>query len=251
MKKSLVLIALLFFTFATTACAQEAAESTPAKPESMESRASYAIGMNMGRSMKQQEVPIVLDLLIQGIKDGLAEGETLLTDEEMQNAMQEFQQMMVKKQQEMQASMASKNEKAAEEFFAANKDKEGVVTTDSGLQYQVLTEGSGPKPTASDQVTVHYRGKLLDGTEFDSSYDRGQPATFPVGGVIPGWTEALQLMTQGSKWKLWIPPNLAYGERGQGPIPPGSALVFEVELLSIGDQSDSGGSSGSESSDGR
>jgi len=244
MKKSFVLIALLLLTFATTACAQEAAKTAPAKPESMENRASYAIGMNMGRSMKDQEVPIDLDLLVQGIKDGLAGGETLLTDEEMQTAMQEFQQMMMKKQQDKQAAMAGENEKAADEFFATNKDKEGVVTTDSGLQYQVLTEGSGAKPTASDRVSVHYKGTLLDGTQFDSSYDRGQPATFPVSGVIPGWTEALQLMPVGSKWKLWIPPNLAYGERGQGPIPPGSALVFEVELLSIGEPSGNAGSSG-------
>lgn len=245
MKKSFVLIALLLFTFATTACAQEPEAAAPAKPESMENRASYAIGMNMGRSMKEQEVPIDLDLLIQGIKDGLSGGETLLTDEEMQSAMQEFQQMMMQKAQEKQAKQADENKAAADEFFAANKDKEGVQTTESGLQYQIITEGDGPKPTAEDQVTVHYVGTLLDGTKFDSSIDRGQPATFPVSGVIAGWTEALQMMPVGSKWKLWIPPDLAYGPRGQGPIPPNSTLVFEVELLSIGDQNaGNGGNSG-------
>lgn len=240
MKTRVIPIALSILVLAAAACAQEEAAPEMAKPESLEDRASYAIGLNMGRQMTDQEVPINLDLLMQGIKDGMGDGETLLTNDEIQAAMQEFQQMMMQKAQENQAALAEEGKTAADEFLASNKDKEGVMTTESGLQYEVLTEGDGPKPTSSDTVTVHYTGTLLDGTEFDSSHKRGQPATFPVTGVIAGWTEALQMMPVGSKWKLYIPPDLAYGARGQGPIPPNSLLTFEVELIGIADQSGEG-----------
>ncbi len=233
MKTISILSTAVLLTFAAVACAQQA-ESKPAKPESLHDKASYAIGQNLGSNFKRQGVPVNLDYLIQGLRDGLGDGEPMLTNEEIQATMKEFQQEMMAKQQEMQNAAATKNKAEADEFLAANKARPGVVTTESGLQYEVLTEGTGPKPTSSDQVTVNYKGTLLDGTQFDSSYDRGEPATFPVGGVIPGWIEALQLMPVGSKWKLFIPPDLAYGSRGAGGvIGPNSALIFEIELLKI------------------
>lgn len=237
LKKSFVVMAMLCLISTGVACAQseESTEgSTGEALDSLEKRASYAIGMNMAQGMKSQDVPIDLDLLIQGLQDAFAGEDTRLSPEEMQQALQQFQQMMVQQQQEARAAQGESNKQEAETFFAENKEKEGVVTTDSGLQYLVMEEGDGPKPTTEDRVTVHYKGTLLDGTEFDSSYNRGQPATFPVNGVIPGWQEAIPLMSVGSKYKLWIPPELAYGAQGQGPvIGPNQALVFEVELLGI------------------
>jgi FKBP-type peptidyl-prolyl cis-trans isomerase FklB len=153
-------------------------------------------------------------------------GKTLLTDQEAQASMEEVRSDLVKKQQ-------AEGKKEGDDFLAANKGKEGVVTLPSGLQYKILTAGTGPKPTASDTVACNYRGTRIDGTEFDSSYKRGQPTKFPVNGVIKGWTEALQLMPVGSKWQLFIPSDLAYGERGNQGIPPNSTLIFEVELVSI------------------
>lgn len=236
MKTSSILCAFVLFTFAAVACAQDEPGQDLAKPESLDDRASYSFGLNLGRNFEQQGVPINLDYLIQGMRDGLEGGEALLTDEEMNTTMQAFQQEMMARAQKEREESASKNQTAADEFLASNKTAEGVVTTESGLQYQVIEAGSGPKPGPTDQVTVHYKGTLLDGTVFDSSYDRNQPASFPVNGVIPGWGEAVQLMPVGSKWKLWIPPTLAYGERGAGnQIGPNALLVFEVELLSIGE----------------
>ena len=187
-------------------------------------KASYAIGMNIGKSMHKDSVDIDLSILMRGIKDSMAGGKTLLTDDEAKAALTALQAEMVKK---MQAK--------GENFLSENKTKDGVVTLPSGLQYKILTEGTGPKPTAADTVVCNYKGTLIDGTEFDSSYKRGQPATFPVSGVIKGWTEALQLMPVGSKWQLFIPSELGYGARGGpgGAIGPYSALIFEVELLSI------------------
>jgi FKBP-type peptidyl-prolyl cis-trans isomerase FklB len=177
-------------------------------------------------------------ILARGLRDGLAGGKTLLTDEEAQAALSEVQNDLRKKQQEKMQEAGAANKKEGEAFLAANKAKEGVVALPSGLQYKILKEGTGPKPTASDTVVCNYQGTLIDGKEFDSSYKRGQPATFPVSGVIKGWTEALQLMPVGSKWQLVIPADLAYGDRGPSPeIGPGSTLVFEVELLSIADKS--------------
>jgi len=239
LQKSFVVMALLLLVSTGIACAQNEGEADASEGtlESLEDRASYAIGMNMAQGMKSQDVPIDLDLLIQGMRDAFAEGETRLSPEEMQQALQEFQQMMVQRQQQARTAQGEENQQQADAFFAENKDNEGVMTTESGLQYMVLEEGDGPKPTVDDRVTVHYTGTLLDGTKFDSSVDRGQPATFPVKGVIQGWQEAIPLMPVGSKYKLWIPPDLAYGANGQGPvIGPNSALVFEVELLGIEDQ---------------
>lgn len=249
LQKSFVVMALLLLVSTGIACAQNEGEADNSQGalESLEDRASYAIGMNMAQGMKSQDVPIDLDLLIQGMRDAFAEGETRLSPEEMQKALQEFQQMMVQRQQQARAAQGEENQKQADAFFAENKDKEGVMTTDSGLQYMVLEEGDGPKPSVDDRVTVHYTGTLLDGTKFDSSVDRGQPATFPVKGVIQGWQEAIPLMSVGSKYKLWIPPNLAYGANGQGPvIGPNAALVFEVELLGIEDQNTANESGGSQ-----
>jgi FKBP-type peptidyl-prolyl cis-trans isomerase FklB len=187
-------------------------------------KASYAIGMNIGKSMHKDSVDIDLSILMRGIKDSLAGGKTLLTDDEAKAALVALQADMVKK---MQAK--------GENFLSENKTKEGVVTLPSGLQYKILTEGTGPKPTAADTVVCNYKGTLIDSTEFDSSVKHGGPATFPVNRVIKGWTEALQLMPVGSKWQLFIPSELGYGAPGNpgAGIAPYSALIFEIELLSI------------------
>jgi len=190
--------------------------------------------MRMGNSLKKQEVPVDSAILARGLKDALAGGKTLLTDQEAQAAIMQVQNDLRQKQQAKMQAEGAANKKQGEEFLASNKSKEGVVTLPSGLEYKILKEGTGPKPTANDTVECNYRGTLIDGKEFDSSYKRGQAATFPVSGVIKGWTEALQLMPVGSKWQLFIPPALAYGDRGAGPdIGPESTLIFDVELLSI------------------
>ena len=197
-------------------------------------KVSYSIGMSIGKTLKGQSVDVNPDVLTQGIKDTLSGGETLLTDKEMNETLMSLQKEMAAKQAEHLKELGEKNKKEGEAFLSENKKKEGVVTLPSGLQYKVIKAGTGDAPKDTDTVTVHYRGTLIDGTEFDSSYKRGQPATFPVKGVIPGWTEALQIMKVGSKWQLFIPSNLAYGERGAGrDIGPNATLIFEVELLSI------------------
>jgi FKBP-type peptidyl-prolyl cis-trans isomerase FklB len=191
---------------------------------------SYALGMSNGKKLaeilKKQSVPYDPAIMARGLKDGLAGGKTLLTDEEAQAAVEGVRNDLVKKQQ-------AAGKKEGDDYLAANKGKEGVVALPSGLQYKILKAGTGPKPTASDTVSCNYRGTLIDGKEFDSSYKRGQPSKFPVSGVIKGWTEALQMMPVGSKWQLVIPPDLAYGENGNQEIPPNSTLIFEVELVSI------------------
>ncbi len=198
---------------------------------------SYALGMNIGSGLKRQPLPIDPATVARGLRDALSGSKMLLTDDEMKAALQQLRMDVEKQQQEKAGTEGAANRKQGEAFLAANKSKPGVQTLPDGLQYKVLKEGTGPKPTANDTVTVNYRGTLTNGKEFDSSYKRGQPASFPVGGVIRGWTEALQLMPVGSKWELYIPPDLAYGDRGSGPdIGPGETLVFEVELLSIGDK---------------
>jgi FKBP-type peptidyl-prolyl cis-trans isomerase FklB len=174
------------------------------------------------------------DLIARGIKDISAGGKPLLTEQQAQSVMNTFQQQLMAKRDSVNKVMGEKNKKDGGTFLAENKKKEGVVTLPSGLQYKVLKKGSGKKPKAEQTVSVQYRGMLTDGTEFDSSYKRGEPATFPVNGVIKGWTEALQLMPVGSKWQLFVPSDLAYGEKGAGQvIPPNATLIFEVELLSI------------------
>jgi len=199
---------------------------------------SYALGMNigsgLGANLKKQSVEVDWNLVAQGLKDAALGSKTRLTDEEAKAVLTEVQNEVRKEQQERMKQEAAKNKTDGETFLADNKKKEGVVALPSGLQYKILTEGKGPKPAASDTVVCNYRGTLIDGTEFDSSYKRGQAATFPVNGVIKGWTEALQLMPVGSKWQLFIPSSLAYGERGAGAdIGPDSTLIFEVELVSI------------------
>jgi FKBP-type peptidyl-prolyl cis-trans isomerase FklB len=195
---------------------------------------SYALGMNIGAGLQKQMADIDPEILSRGLKDSLAGRKTLLTDEDARTALTQLQNDMRKKQQEKVLMVSEGNKKTGQAFLLANKEKDGVVTLPSGLQYRILTAGTGPKPSATDTVVCNYRGTLLDGKEFDSSYKRGQPATFPVSNVIKGWTEALQLMPVGSKWQLFIPPDLAYGDRGAGvDIGPGSTLIFDVELVSI------------------
>jgi FKBP-type peptidyl-prolyl cis-trans isomerase FkpA len=197
-------------------------------------KVSYMVGMDLSNNLQQIKGQIDPAIVAQALTDALSGGKTLLTQEEALQVRQSFVQKMQAEMAEKQTAAAGKNKAEGEAFLAANKSKPGVKTTASGLQYQVIKEGTGKKPGPNDQVKVHYLGTLIDGTKFDSSYDRGQPAQFALNGVIPGWTEALQLMTVGSKYKLFIPSSLGYGEKGTpGPIGPNSALVFEVELLEI------------------
>jgi FKBP-type peptidyl-prolyl cis-trans isomerase FklB len=198
---------------------------------------SYAMGMNLGMGLHKQGLMLDTALLARGMKDAMTGSKTALTEDEARAAVQQLQNEVRQKMQAKAQEESAANKKAGEEFLAANKSKDGVVTLPDGLQYKILKEGTGPKPTASDTVSCNYRGTLINGKEFDSSYKRGEPTSFPVGGVIKGWTEALQLMSVGSKWQLFIPPDLAYGDRGAGAdIGPGETLIFEVELISIGDQ---------------
>jgi FKBP-type peptidyl-prolyl cis-trans isomerase len=216
---------------AKTAAAKSTATTALKTPKD---KFSYALGMNLGASLHKQSVDVDPNMVAQGLRAALAGGKTLLTQEEAQAALMEVQNELRKKQQEKMQVAGEANKKEGEAFLASNKAKEGVVTLPSGLEYKILKEGNGPKPTASDSVVCNYRGTLINGTEFDSSYKRGQPATFPVNGVIKGWTEALQLMPVGSKWQLFVPSSLAYAERGAGgDIGPNATLIFEVELLSI------------------
>lgn len=201
----------------------------------LKSKASYALGLNISQSLKAQGVEIDPEQMAKGIKDGLSDAAPSMSPEEMQAILAAFQKELTTKRADMAKAEATKNLTDGKAYLDANAKKEGVKTLPSGLQYQVLKQGTGPKPTASSTVRTHYRGTLIDGKEFDSSYKRGEPAEFPVNGVIRGWTEALQLMPAGSKYKLFIPANLAYGE--QAPpgsiIGPNSTLVFEVELLEV------------------
>ena len=208
-------------------------------------KVSYGVGLNIGENLKQMQengAEIDVQLVYQGLQDALAGKEPAVSEEDLQAAMQQFEREFAQKQAEARINanpelkaLADKTKKESQEYLAKNKTKQGVKTTQSGLQYEVLEEGEGKSPTAQDVVTVHYEGKLLDMTTFDSSYQRGQPARFPVNGVIPGWTEALKMMKTGGKWRLHIPPDLAYGlTPPQGSqIPPNAVLVFDVELLEV------------------
>lgn len=191
-------------------------------------QASYAIGQQIGKNLKAQNIEIDAKTLAASLDDA-TKGKSEMKDEEIQKAMMKLQENAMKKQQEE----GEANKKKSADFLEKNKSAEGVKITASGLQYSVIKEGDGAIPKKEDNVKCHYTGTLIDGTKFDSSVDRGQPAEFPVGGVIPGWTEALQMMKVGSKYKLFIPPELAYGPAGRPGIPPNSALIFEVELLEI------------------
>jgi len=212
-----------------------AAKSTsPYTLKTQKDKGSYALGMSVGLGLHRQGVDVDPAIVARGLHDAMLGRKTLLTEDEMRAALQQLRADVSKQQEAKAQTEGAVNRKQGEDFLAANKSKPGVTTLPDGLEYKILTEGTGPKPTADDTVTVNYRGTLINGKEFDSSYKRGQPATFPVGGVIKGWTEALQLMPVGSKWELYIPSDLAYGDRGAGAdIAPGSTLIFEVELLSI------------------
>ncbi len=228
-----LLVGLVSSVVLVAGCQKEAEEPKAVELNTLEQKVNYTIARNLASNFKQNGLVVEPDsfmLALNDVRDGV---ESRLTDEEMQTVMQTFQEQAMAKREEEQKKIASENAEKGQAFLAENKAKEGVTTTESGLQYRVITEGSGVKPKATDTVTVHYSGKLLDGTEFDSSYSRNEPATFDLNSVIPGWTEGLQLMPQGSKWELVIPSELAYGPGANGPIPPNSVLVFEVELLEV------------------
>jgi len=241
-KKSIIAAACLALL---AACSQQAdekkAETQQAAPaatqlSSDKAKLSYAIGMDIGMSLKSLQADLDRTVLVAAINDRLDGGKLKLSDEEAGKAKQAFFKKQAAKRAAEQKAAAEKNKADGTAFLAKNGKKKGVTTTASGLEYEVLKQGDGAKPKATDKVTVHYRGTLIDGTEFDSSYKRGQPVTFPLNGVIKGWTEGVQLMNVGSKFKFAIPSDLAYGPRGAGPkIGPDSVLVFEVELLGIGD----------------
>lgn len=229
---SLLLVGLLALPAAAQPAAQPAAKAPAGEPapKTVKDQASYSIGYDIGRSFKDRELDVELAMIVRGMKDAMAGTDPALTDEQMVQAMEEFQKAF-------QQQMAQRAKKSAEDgvaFLVANGKKEGVVTTASGLQYKVLKQGTGPSPKATDVVKTHYHGTFINGKVFDSSVKRGEPATFGVSEVIPGWTEALQLMKVGDKWQLFVPSKLAYGPEGsQGVIPPDSTLIFEVELLEI------------------
>ena len=211
--------------------AQPAVPAAPAEPVDMNA-VSYIIGSDLGQKLKTNGVEANLDTLITGIKDALAGGQPKYTQEEQQKIMTGFQNELRAKMEKKQAELAAKNAKLSEEFLAENRKKDGVITTPSGLQYQVIKEGSGPKPTSADKVKAIYKGELINGTVFDDSH--GQAREFPVAGVVQGWQEALPMMATGSKWKLFVPPALGYGATQRGPvIEPNSVLVFEMELAEI------------------
>lgn len=212
------------------------AATKPAPPPLVtpKDKLSYALGMNIGTGLSKQSIDIDPNIFLRALKDVLAGNKTQLTEDEAKATIIQLEQTLRAKAEAEMKAATEKNRKDGEAFLAANKTKDGVKTLPSGLQYKIVTEGTGPKPTSADVVECNYRGTLIDGTEFDSSQKSGKPVTFPVNRVIKGWTEALQLMPVGSKWQLFIPPDLAYGDRGAGPvIKPGSTLVFDVELVSI------------------
>ncbi|MFQ5743906.1 MAG: FKBP-type peptidyl-prolyl cis-trans isomerase [Acidobacteriota bacterium] len=234
MRKFCVLAALLLFISATAACGRGGAQVTAGDLESVQDKASYGAGLNLGRNIRQQGGEVDIDILAQGLRDGLAGSEPLLSDEELQRALGQYQQELAARKREANSGLAAANKAEGEAFLETNGQRQGIVTLPSGLQYEVIEEGTGASPTATDRVTVHYTGTLIDGTVFDSSRQRGQPATFPLDKVIPGWTEGLQLMKVGSSYKFYIPAELAYGENPPSPtIGPNASLIFEVELLSI------------------
>jgi FKBP-type peptidyl-prolyl cis-trans isomerase FklB len=225
------LVAVLALAFAGTAPAQDAPEL-----KSPKEKLSYALGMNLGNQFKMQSIEINPDAFVQGLKDTLSGSKALMTEEQARGVISELQKEQAQKQQAQMAALAEKNKAEGQAFLTKNKTAESVVALPSGLQYKILKAGDGKKPVLDDTVVCNYRGTLINGTEFDNSYKRNEPATFAVKGVIKGWTEALQLMPVGSKWQIFIPSELAYGERGGGPIGPNATLIFEVELVSIKDK---------------
>jgi FKBP-type peptidyl-prolyl cis-trans isomerase FklB len=223
-----------FLIIAASVALASLAPAAETELKDQKEKVSYSIGIDIGNTLKRQMIDVNAELLNRGIRDGLSGTKPLLTEEQIKETMSAFQKDMVAKQAAAKKATGEKNAAEAKKFLAENKAKEGVKTTASGLQYKVLKEGTGPSPKATETVKVNYRGTTLDGTEFDSSFKRGQPASFPVNRVIKGWTEGLQLMKVGSKYQLFVPADLAYGERGAGSdIGPNATLIFEVELLGI------------------
>jgi FKBP-type peptidyl-prolyl cis-trans isomerase FklB len=228
MKRPLIIVlTLLLLT------GQVLAQGDPGLKDDKE-KVSYSIGVEIGTTLKKQEIEVAPDILTRGVRDALTGAKTLMTEEEIIETLTTFRKDFIAKKQELAKQLGEKNKKEGEAFLAENQKKEGVNTLSSGLQYKVIKPGSGKKPKAEDLVTVHYRGTLIGGAEFDSSYGRGKPASFPVNRVIPGWTEVLQLMEEGAKWEVFIPSKLAYGEQGAGnEIGPNATLIFEIELVSV------------------
>jgi FKBP-type peptidyl-prolyl cis-trans isomerase FklB len=215
------------------------AAAAPLALKTDKDKQSYAIGVNIGNTMKKDSVDVNTAIVARAMRDVLTGAKVQMTDAEIESTLKALAAQLKGKQDAKLAAIGAANKTAGDAFLAANKSKAGVVALPSGLQYKILQAGSGPKPAATDSVVCNYKGTLLDGKEFDSSYKRGQPVTFPVSGVIKGWTEALQLMPVGSKWELFVPAELAYKDRQMGPdITPGSTLLFEVELLSIAPKTD-------------
>ena len=229
--KYTTLIGMIGLSIILAAC-QSKQHKTELK--TLQDSVSYSIGMDIGRNLKGQMIDVNPDALAQALKDLNGDGKPMLTDAQARSAMMAFQTQMMATHAEKMKAAGEKNKKDGEVFLAENKKKEGVVTLPSGLQYKVLTMGNGKKPRATDKVTLNYRGVLIDGTEFDNSYKRGEPAVFPVNGIIKGLSEALQLMPVGSKWQIVIPADIAYGEQGAGAqIAPNAVLIFEIELMGI------------------
>jgi FKBP-type peptidyl-prolyl cis-trans isomerase FklB len=226
--KTATMVLGALFGLALAAVAQSAVPTTQLE------KISYSLGADIGKNFKAQEIQIDVSMMAQGIRDAMTSGTMAMTDADIQKTIEAFQQVMMQVQKEKSMKQSYENRKAGEEFLAENKKKDGIIELPNGMQYKVLTEGSGPKPSATDEVTVHYRGTLIDGKEFDSSFKRNEPTSFRLTQVIRGWTEGLQLMSVGSKYEFYIPSDLAYGDRQMGPtILPGSTLIFEIELLEI------------------
>jgi FKBP-type peptidyl-prolyl cis-trans isomerase FklB len=229
MKRRIAMAVCVAVAFSGAAFAADAPELKTDKE-----KISYSIGMDIGGNLRRGSVEVDPDLLAKGLKDSYGGGKTILTEDQARQAIADFQKALMAKQAEARKILGEKNKAEGEKFLAENAKKEGVKTLPSGLQYKEITPGTGKSPKTADTVTTHYKGTLIDGTEFDSSYKRGEPVSFPVSGVIAGWTEALQLMKEGAKWQLFVPSNLAYGERGAGrEIGPNATLIFEVELISV------------------
>lgn len=229
MKLKVGAAALAFTMFGATAIAAD----KPA-PKTEKEKLSYSIGVQIGHDIKRNNIDLDADTFARAVRDVLAGDKTAMTEEEIKTTLQGFQQKMMEKQAAMIKELAEKNKKDSDAFLAANKKKKGVVSLPNGIQYKVIKEGKGKQPTVKDTVVAHYTGTLPNGKEFDSSVKRGEPATFPLGGVIKGWQEVLPRMKEGAKWQVVIPPELAYGERGAGQdIGPNQALVFDIELISV------------------
>ncbi|MBN2399487.1 MAG: FKBP-type peptidyl-prolyl cis-trans isomerase [Candidatus Aminicenantes bacterium] len=238
MKKiHILMFTVLLMVFGACGKAANTSADKPLKAEDLNNqkkKVSYAIGLDIGKNFKERAMDLDMDILIQGLRHAQGGHPPLLTSEEIQKVMTQFQQDMMKAEQEKRKGQAETNKAKETTFLAENAKKPGIRVTASGLQYKVISTGTGPSPKATDTVKVHYRGTLLDGTEFDSSYKRNQPAVFPLNGVIKGWTEALQMMKVGSKWQIFLPASLAYGESGAGQvIGPNATLIFDVELIGI------------------